>query len=374
MTTIAAPVTTKKEKLYQTSTTQVRTLRVSYPAGMGRIVLRTQNDWDADLEPISVSEDGNTITFEVSADQPFLYFKPVLITDDGEHHWCIGANKLLLMEEKDQRILYPFFFSSEKGRYSKLIEFPSKILNRTHYLRVYLPPGYDENTLAMYPVAFMQDGQNMFFPEEAFMGQTWEVDETSQTLRSMSAVEDFVIVGIRPGDRMEEYTKPGYEKYARSLAEEIVPLAETKLRIGTDRRHRSVWGSSLGGVVSFYTVWQYPDVFGVAVCMSSTFSHKDDLIERVMKETPPDVAFYLDSGWPEDNYEVTMAMAMALVSRGWKYGFNLFHLCFPHAQHNESSWGTRLHLPMQFINGAVARAARIGNRVLGDKPFAEQTK
>jgi hypothetical protein len=28
----------------------------------------------------------------------------------------------------------------------------------------------------------------------------------------------------------------------------------------------------------------------------------------------------------------------------------------------------RLHLPMQFLNGAVARAARIGSPVLGDLP------
>jgi hypothetical protein len=280
---MATTTLAKKEKLYKTSTIQERTLRVAYPAGKGKMVLRTQNDWDKDVEPISVSKDGTISTFEVSADQPFLYFKPCLVTEDGEHHWSVGANKLLLMEEKDQRILYPFFFGSEKGRYSKLIEFDSKILNRKHHLRVYLPPGYDENTLATYAVAFMQDGQNLFFPEEAFLGQTWEVDETSQTLRSMSAVDDFVIIGIRPGDRMEEYTKPGYEKYAKSLAEEIVPLAESKLRIGTDRRYRSVWGSSLGGVVSFYTVWQNPEVFGVSVCMSSTFYNKYDLIERVMK-------------------------------------------------------------------------------------------
>jgi predicted alpha/beta superfamily hydrolase len=359
----------KKERLYQTTTMQKRTLRVAYPAGRGKIVLRAETDWDKDIEPISISEDGTITTFELEVDQPFLYFKPCLVDDRGEHHWSVGANKLLLMEEKDQRILYPFFFGSEKGRFSKLVEFPSKILGRTHALRVYVPPGYDENELATYPVAFMQDGQNMFFPEEAFMGHTWEIDSTSETLSAMSAVEDFVIVGIRPGDRMEEYTKPGYEKYARSLAEEIVPMAESKLRIGSDRRYRSVWGSSLGVVVSFYTVWQYPELFGVAVCMSSTFSHKDDLIEHVMSEPAPDVAFYLDSGWPEDNYEVTMAMAMALVSRGWKYGFNLFHLCFPHAQHNEASWGMRLHLPMQFINGAVARAARTGNRVLGEKAW-----
>jgi predicted alpha/beta superfamily hydrolase len=364
-----AVVPEKKERLYTTSTMQTRTLRIAYPAGRGKIILRTEQDWNKDVEPVSMSEDGTMQTFELSIDQPFLYFKPCLIDEKGEYHWCVGPNKLLLMEEKDQRILYPHFFGSERGRYSKLIEFPSKILGRTHYLRVYLPPGYDENTLATYACAFMQDGQNLFFPEEAFMGQTWDVDNTSQTLSAMSAVDDFVIVGIRPGDRMKEYTSPGYVDYARSLAEEIIPLAESKLRIGKDRRHRSVWGSSLGGVVSFYTVWQFPEVFGVAVCMSSTFSHKDNLIERVMTEPAPDVAFYLDSGWPEDNYEVTMAMAMALVSRGWKYGHNLFHLCFPHAQHNESSWAMRLHLPMQFINGAVARAARFGNRVLGEKAF-----
>lgn len=357
-----------KERLYKTNTTLERTLRVSYPAGKGRVVLRTEQDWEKNIEPVAVSEDGNTSIFQLRADQPFLYFKACLV-QEGEVHWSQGPNKLLLMGEDDKRIAYPYFSSSDRGRFSRLIEFPSKILGRTHQLRVYLPPGYDENTLALYPVAFMQDGQNLFFPEEAFLGHDWEVDKTSQTLRKMSAVEDFIIVGIYSGDRMSEYTAPGYESYARSLSEEIVPEAQRLLRIGNHRRYRTVWGSSLGGVVSFYAVWQHPEVFGTAVCMSSTFSHKDNLIERVLSETPPDVAFYLDSGWPGDNYEVTIGMAMALVSRGWKYGLNLLHLCFPLAEHDESAWGLRLHLPMQFLNGAVARASRSGSPVLGDKPF-----
>ncbi|MCU0395183.1 MAG: alpha/beta hydrolase-fold protein [Chitinophagaceae bacterium] len=360
-----------RERLYKTSRKLKRTVRIAYPAGMGRMVLHTELDWDKGIEAVSVSEDGNISTFELEADQPFLYFKPCLVEEDGSVHWSQGSNKLLLLEESDQRIVYPFFFSPENGRFSELIEFPSAILDRPHQLRVYLPPGYEENTLATYAVAFMQDGQNLFFPEEAFLGQTWEVDQTSKTLRAMSLVDDFVIIGIRSGDRMKEYTAPGYEAYARSLAEEIVPEAQRKLRIGNDRRHRSVWGSSLGGVVSFYTVWQYPEVFGVGVCMSSTFSHKDNLIERVLTEPVPDVGFYLDSGWPGDNYEVTMAMAMALVSRGFRYGHNLFHLSFPNAVHDEASWGMRLHLPMQFMNGAVARAARMtSGRVLGESPWS----
>jgi hypothetical protein len=42
---------------------------------------------------------------------------------------------------------------------------------------------------------------------------------------------------------------------------------------------------------------------------------------------------------PGDNYEVTMGMTMALVSRGWRYGHNLLHLCFPHAEHDEKALG-----------------------------------
>jgi predicted alpha/beta superfamily hydrolase len=350
--------------LYRTDTTLERTLRIGYPAGQGDIVLRTELDWEKDVEPIEVSDDGQTRTFRLQANQPFLYFKPRLVRG-GTEHWAVGANKLVLMAEEDTRVVYPYFLSSEQGTFSPLIEFPSAILGRSHQLRVYVPPGYDENTLASFPVAFMQDGQNLFFPDEAFLGHEWQVDETSGTLRSMSAVEEFIIVGIYSADRMAEYTAPGYDGYGRSLAEEVVPEVERRLRTGAHRRFRSMWGSSLGGVVSFHTVWQHPDVFGTAVCMSSTFAHQNNLIDRVLSEEPRDVAFYLDSGWPGDNYEVTLAMAMALVSRGWRYGLNLVHLCFPHAEHDEGSWGTRLHLPLQLLNGVVARSSRARMPILG---------
>ena len=83
----------------------------------------------------------------------------------------------------------------------------------------------------------------------------------------------------------------------------------------------------------------------------------------MLDEPARDVAFYLDSGWPGDNYEVTLAMATALVSRGWRYGHNLLHFSFPEAEHNEAAWSMRLHLPMQFLNGAVARPIPVGSPV-----------
>jgi hypothetical protein len=108
--------------------------------------------------------------------------------------------------------------------------------------------------------------------------------------------------------------------------------------------------------------------------MSSTFTYKDDLMERVLSEPKRRVGFYLDSGWPGDNYEVTLAMALALVSRGWRYGRDLLYLCFPNAAHDEKAWGMRLHLPMQLFTGAVARASRSSDPTMHDSVEGNRSK
>ena len=52
-----------------------------------------------------------------------------------------GSNKLAIMTEQDVRVAYPYFFSPEVGRFSKLVELRSEILGRDHKIRGYLPPG-----------------------------------------------------------------------------------------------------------------------------------------------------------------------------------------------------------------------------------------
>ena len=92
--------------------------------------------------------------------------------------------------------------------------------------------------------------------------------------------------------------------------------------------------------------------------MSSTFSNRDDLIERVLEEPLCPAKFYLDSGWPGDNFEVTLAMALTLQSRGYVFGRDFIHLAFPMAGHDERAWGDRLHLPLQLFWGKITTAAR----------------
>ena len=147
-----------------------RTLRVAYPLEEGRIALRTEADWEKDIEPDGTDEAGQTFTFTVESEKPFLYFKPVLHLGK-ELFWTPGANRLVLMTEPDARPVYPHFRSKGGGRFAPPIEFDSTLLGRRHRIRVYLPPGYSENTLKQYSVLYMQDGQNLFFPDEAFLGQ-----------------------------------------------------------------------------------------------------------------------------------------------------------------------------------------------------------
>jgi predicted alpha/beta superfamily hydrolase len=175
----------------------------------------------------------------------------------------------------------------------------------------------------------------------------------------MNAIQQMMIVGIFSADRMRGYTSPGYDRYGRSVVEEIKPYIDSHFRTHPGPLATGVMGSSLGGVVSFYMGWQWPHVFGNVGCLSSTFTHKDNLVDRVLHEERRDVRFYIDSGRPGDNYEVGLAMAVALAERGYHYGHDFLYFAFPNAEHSEHDWGQRLHLPFQFFAGRPAVISRL---------------
>lgn len=324
------------------------TITIHYPLESGELLLRTETDWERDLAPARVSENGTRFEFDLTLDEPFLYFKPVL-RQGGELIWAKGENFLVVANRSKARDYYPHFFADVTCSVCSLKQRRSSVGDRDHAFRVFYPPGYGENTLERYPVLYMQDGQNLFFPQEAFGGQDWKVEETINLLGGMNLIRKAIVVGVYPADRMEDYTDPGYEAYGKYLVEELKPWIDQNYRTLPDRRHTAVMGSSLGGVVSFYLGWQHPETFGSAAAMSSTFTYRDDLLERVKSEPRRPTRFYLDSGWPRDNYEVTRAMHNALTEKGYAEGQDLLYFAFPQAAHNEKSWAMRIHLPFQFF-------------------------
>ncbi len=330
-----------------TSTSQ-HVLIVHYPLRDGEIRLRTEHDWDLDLLPTASNASRTRFEFavELALTRPYLYFKPVLLRD-GTLHWARGENYLAFANGKREINLYPYFLSEQGCTLCDLEHLRSPDGEREHALRLFLPPGYGENTLARYPVIYMQDGQNLFFPQEAFSGHEWMIDETLTILGAMNLIRKVIVAGIYPEERTTDYTLPGYEAYGRFLVDTVKPWVDDNHRTLPSARHTAVMGSSLGGVVSFYLAWQWPEVFGLCGCLSSPFGYRDDLLARVESEPRRHLRLYLDSGWPGDNYEVTRNMRNVLRARGYADGSDLLYLAFPYARHHEEAWAMRAHIPLQ---------------------------
>lgn len=330
---------------------------VHYPQVDGRIALRTENDWETDIPADSVSADGTVHEFEIEANRPYFYFKPVLLRS-GQAHWSRGNDYLALRHSAGTREIWPYFVADESCNACEVDALAGA--DTTFHYRVFHPPGYAENTLKRYPVLYLQDGQNVFFRDDGDgrgRGHDWRLDETLIRLADMNAVDKVLAVGIYTPDR----ALPRGESYSHFIAKTLKPHIDREYRTLPGPEHTAIMGSSLGGVASFLTAWQWPDVFGSAACLSSAFGWRDDLAERVAHEAKRQVRFYLDSGWPHDNYEVTRDMRALLASRGWEEGLDLFYFAFPEAHHDEHSWAMRCHIPIQlfFGRGASTRAATV---------------
>ncbi|MBW8360216.1 MAG: alpha/beta hydrolase [Weeksellaceae bacterium] len=156
--------------------------------------------------------------------------------------------------------------------------FPLPQLNTTRKIWIYLPPDYDSSK-KKYPVIYMQDGQNLFNEATSFSGE-WKVDETLDQL-FVDGKESAIVVGIDNGgsERLNEYSpwknaKYGGGKgalYSDFLANTLKPYIDRTYRTKKQARNTVLAGSSMGGLISFYTGMRYPEKFGKLLIFSPSF-------------------------------------------------------------------------------------------------------
>lgn len=158
----------------------------------------------------------------------------------------------------------------------RLHEFSSRIFNNRRMLRVWLPPGYDdpENKERHYPVFYLNDGQNLFDRATAFGGTEWQVDETADRLIRENKIPPLIIVGIDHAqkDRIREFLpyrsmnppvfRPLGKRYPEFLLSEVIPFVGERYRIARGPENTGLGGSSLGALISLYTVIDRPGIFG----------------------------------------------------------------------------------------------------------------
>jgi predicted alpha/beta superfamily hydrolase len=246
--------------------------------------------------------------------------------------------------------------------------FASRVLGNERDLVVWLPPGLDGRK-RRHPVVYFQDGQNLFDPRTAFLGQAWHAGKTAAALIRAGELDAPILVGIYNTGfaRMDEYAPTrgkfsggdGEEcrsrglarKYARFVAEEVKPFIDGRYPTRPERAHTAVAGSSMGGLAALYAALWQPRVFGAAAVMSASAWWDNGAPVKFVAalKKKPAVRLWLDTGTAEPGWENTRRLRDALVARGWREGEDLHYLEVPGAEHNEAAWAARAGPMLQWV-------------------------
>ncbi|WP_349318338.1 alpha/beta hydrolase-fold protein [Chitinophaga sp. MM2321] len=234
--------------------------------------------------------------------------------------------------------------------------FSSPLLKNTRDVVVWLPPSYFTSPQKRYPVLYAHDGQNIFDHTGGGAGDEWHMDEVADSLIRSGSTEEFIIVGMaNTKDRWVEYsgTPEGYN-YVTFIATELKPFIDNHYRTKKDKANTAAIGSSMGGLISFYMVWWYPEVFSKAACLSSGFYFDDG---HILNKADTSTArlngskIYLDCGGqdldkdflPDNEHMHQVLLRNKSIKLQYEY--------FPADKHNEFAWANRLYMPLTFLFG-----------------------
>jgi enterochelin esterase-like enzyme len=255
----------------------------------------------------------------------------------------------------------------------RLHEFRSRIFRNTRFLRVWLPPGYEdaENEGRHYPVLYLNDGQNLFESATSFTGIEWQVDETAERLIREEAVPPMIIVGMDNAakDRIREYMpyrsmnpvmlRVQGRYYPDFLMKEVMPFVGRNYRVATGPENTGLGGSSLGGLIALYTVMARPGVIGQLLLESpSLWASGRQLVRegrsvRIWPERIFLAAGTAEAGSAERSRTVVddVRELAAILRRAVLSEKRLRLVIKDGAGHNEAAWAERFPEALRFLFG-----------------------
>ena len=150
-------------------------------------------------------------------------------------------------------------------------------------VRVWLPPEYDEQRATGYPTLYVHDGEGLMRDG----AKTWGLDKTLPRLIANGDIEAPIVVmvdstgsdgfdiGAAPVLRRRWLEYGGYpllgDRYLSFIADELKPTIDARFHTRPAPESTCTMGSSMGGLCAFLSVWQRPEVFGAAACLSPVF-------------------------------------------------------------------------------------------------------
>jgi predicted alpha/beta superfamily hydrolase len=228
---------------------------------------------------------------------------------------------------------------------AKAIRIPK--LNRRRRVWAFLPHEYHTNKQKLFPVIYLNDGQNVFEGWKAAFGKSWEAHNT---VKNLPFLQGSILIGIEHG---KKYRKGEYlpfdstgnfsfegNAYADFIANELKILVDRKLRTLPDRENTAIIGSSLGGLNALYTGFKHQDVFSkIGVLSPSLWAAPKifPLIQKVGKHYPTN--FYLSVGAKEGKYTIENLNYLqdTLINAGFSHN-EIFKNIAPNGKHDEYLW------------------------------------
>ncbi|MEM7625591.1 MAG: alpha/beta hydrolase-fold protein [Planctomycetota bacterium] len=346
--------------------------------------------WQPDALPLRRREDGRHVGQTTVAAGQVVQFKFTLGSWEGVEKSAAGAEIANRTEvprsdtvakakvERWNRVTPPPPRAPTlTGDVRVLDDYESAILGGGRTLRIYLPPGYDAPASAAqrYPVLYLLDGQNLFDEATSVFGVEWSADEAAERLIAEGAIPPLIMVGIdnAGAGRIHEYTPVpgdvldlinvggGGADFSRALLEEIKPLIDARFRTRPDRAHTAVGGSSLGGLMSLYLLYGYPDTFAAAAVVSPALWWSDSrIIGRISADPTPlaGARLWLDTGTREglgneslSSRQMRSARALAEILEREATGLGVTHryVEVEGAEHNEAAWAARFPDILRFL-------------------------
>ncbi|QHT58563.1 alpha/beta hydrolase [Paenibacillus lycopersici] len=166
-------------------------------------------------------------------------------------------------------------------RYSHLVAAGRKLL-------VYVPPSYRTAPDTRYPVAYVQDGGELF---DSCVNQL-------EHLFRQGKLQETIFVGVASPNRNDDYTpwpaealqegKPSFggggRAYVDELADIVKPYIDGIYRTLPEAGHTAIIGGSLGGLVAMFAGYWRPDAFGRLGLLSPSLWYDGAL--RYVEEQP----------------------------------------------------------------------------------------
>jgi len=220
-------------------------------------------------------------------------------------------------------------------------------------------------------VLYLNDGQNLFDRATAFAGVEWGADETADRLIRQEVIPPLIIVGIDNAQnaRIKEYLpfrsfhppilRPQGKRYPDFLMNEVIPFMCRRYRIASGPENTGLGGSSLGALISLYTVVERPGVFGHLLLESPSLfiSHRRILKHsRLVRQWPGKIFLAIgtreagredkDKQVVEDVRELERSLRRARLDDR-----HLLVRIDEGATHNEAEWAKRFPEALSFLFG-----------------------